>query len=304
MKSKRLFVAIGNIDERFIDEDAEEIANLKNRPQKRTATFSPWLKLATPLAACLIIAVAIFAIPKLPINHVEPPAPPSSSAVSETTPAPHSAETPYQIGFYGEYRTLVELIALAEQSDQDIEHKINEIQESFVNHPNSYFINLDMSMNPDKRTDLELVLQLFQKSCFPVIKDAKPMDIELYYTFDSFYNPSRNDHWQVSLRYEINEIVYNFTVSESQSADAIRQFETNDFWDLELLKDESDIRIFLQTPDDSDWVAYNHDVPESAVVFGIDVRGLWVTVIVFGNNDVLTAFDGVSAFTFGSLILE
>jgi hypothetical protein len=35
MKSKRLFVAIGNIEDRFIDEDAEEITNLNNHPNKR-----------------------------------------------------------------------------------------------------------------------------------------------------------------------------------------------------------------------------------------------------------------------------
>ena len=60
MKSKRLFVAIGNIDDKFIDEDAEVTANQKDRSKKRTTTFSPWLKFATPLAACLIIAIGIF----------------------------------------------------------------------------------------------------------------------------------------------------------------------------------------------------------------------------------------------------
>jgi len=68
MKSKRLFVAMGNIDKMFIDEDAEEITNLKDRPQKRTTKFAPWLKLAVPLAACLIIVVTFMFNQKQPLD--------------------------------------------------------------------------------------------------------------------------------------------------------------------------------------------------------------------------------------------
>ncbi|MCL2058505.1 MAG: hypothetical protein FWH01_05530, partial [Oscillospiraceae bacterium] len=59
MKSKRLFLAIGNIDDQFINEDAEVIAAPKDRRSERP-TFAPWLKLAVPVAACLAIAVGVF----------------------------------------------------------------------------------------------------------------------------------------------------------------------------------------------------------------------------------------------------
>ena len=51
MKSKHLFTAIGNIDDRFINEDADG--------RKRAKTFIPRLKLAVPLAACLVLAIAV-----------------------------------------------------------------------------------------------------------------------------------------------------------------------------------------------------------------------------------------------------
>jgi hypothetical protein len=72
MKSKRLFTAIGNIDDRFIDEDAEDKIRRKTHEKKRTAARFSWLKLATPLAACLIIAVAIFGFPTLFENPIVP----------------------------------------------------------------------------------------------------------------------------------------------------------------------------------------------------------------------------------------
>jgi len=60
MKSKRLFTAIGNIDDKFITEEAEGIAAVKDNKVMRSFRFAPWLKLAMPVAACLVIAVGIF----------------------------------------------------------------------------------------------------------------------------------------------------------------------------------------------------------------------------------------------------
>ena len=58
MKSKRLFVAIGNIDERFIDEDAEEIMNPKDRKKPQV------LYRYAGLAAC--VAVLLFCVWTIP----------------------------------------------------------------------------------------------------------------------------------------------------------------------------------------------------------------------------------------------
>ena len=61
MKSKRLFTAIGNIDDRFISEDAGDIAFTKQSKMKHSVKCTPWLRFAVPLAACLVIAFGIFA---------------------------------------------------------------------------------------------------------------------------------------------------------------------------------------------------------------------------------------------------
>ena len=60
MKSKRLFVAIGNIDERFIDEDAEEITAIKHHPQKRLI-----YRYAGLVACAAILLLCVWAIPGL-----------------------------------------------------------------------------------------------------------------------------------------------------------------------------------------------------------------------------------------------
>jgi hypothetical protein len=68
MKSKRLFVAIGNIDDRFIDEDAEEITNQKNRPKKRV--FYRY----AGLAACVAVLIfCLWTIPGLLNNSIVTP---------------------------------------------------------------------------------------------------------------------------------------------------------------------------------------------------------------------------------------
>ncbi|MDR0220188.1 MAG: hypothetical protein LBI54_02150 [Lachnospiraceae bacterium] len=69
MKSKLLFMAIGNIDDSFIDEDAEVTASGKEGKNGRAATFAPWGKGLLPLAACLVLAV--FIGPRLFNNQVE-----------------------------------------------------------------------------------------------------------------------------------------------------------------------------------------------------------------------------------------
>jgi hypothetical protein len=84
MKNKFLFIAMGNIDEKYIDEDAEDIFNRKDHEKKRSVTRLSWLKLAAPLAACLIIAVAIFGLPNFFRNPVDSP------VVGNTTETPDS----------------------------------------------------------------------------------------------------------------------------------------------------------------------------------------------------------------------
>jgi len=73
MKSKRLFNAIGNIDDRFIDED-EDGFNLDDaredvsEQQKTVKTagkgtgFSKMFKFTIPLAACLVLAIILFTV--------------------------------------------------------------------------------------------------------------------------------------------------------------------------------------------------------------------------------------------------
>jgi len=62
-------------DDKIIDQlwARSEIALKEVNETKRTAAHISWLKLATPLAACLIIATAIFGLPKLFENPIIPP---------------------------------------------------------------------------------------------------------------------------------------------------------------------------------------------------------------------------------------
>ena len=195
-----------------------------------------------------------------------------------------TAETPAQIGFHGDYSSLAELIGLLEQSNQDIDNKIKEIEESYIDHPYCYFANFDMSINVEKRADLELLFQIFQKPYFPVIKDAKPIEVELYYIF-------YEEYWVIRLTYEIRNIVYSSSVSEEKSANVMREFADGGYWEFELLKDNGDIRIFLQKPRNPD---------DTRIIFGLDVKELWVTTSVSGTNDINFALDELSAFCFES----
>jgi hypothetical protein len=59
MKSKKIFTAIGGIDERFIDEDANGITHVSKVKTVHTKRYTPWVKWAMPVAACLVIAVGV-----------------------------------------------------------------------------------------------------------------------------------------------------------------------------------------------------------------------------------------------------
>ena len=62
MRSKQLFMAIGNIDDRFISEDGEDISIIKDKVTN-TVRFSPRLRITIPVAACLcIIALGAYAL--------------------------------------------------------------------------------------------------------------------------------------------------------------------------------------------------------------------------------------------------
>ena len=63
MKSKRLFDAIGDIYDCFINEDAEDIAAIENSKVLRSARVSPKMKVAIPAAACLCaVALGAYAL--------------------------------------------------------------------------------------------------------------------------------------------------------------------------------------------------------------------------------------------------
>jgi hypothetical protein len=56
MNSKELYKAIGDINEKYI-EDADVT---KSNKKVRTVIFAPWLKRAMPIAACLVVMVGVF----------------------------------------------------------------------------------------------------------------------------------------------------------------------------------------------------------------------------------------------------
>ena len=351
MTSRQLFAAIGNIDDRFIDEDSDESISTDkiSKPHKNRAIYR-----YAGLAACAaVILLCVWAIPVLlntPVEDnpngtvsisstdphnggqtdnitnlpsdsdtiipglpdeewpTEPGEPTTPAQPAESNEAEPSGEIPHQIGFYGDYATLMELIALREQSEEVIERNIGELQESYFQHPNGYFVNFYSSINAEKRADLELILHLFQQPYYPVVQDAEPITIELYYIFYNImgYDTPReddvNDHWQMSFRYEIGDIVYSFGVSSTLSEVVMQQFDVNGYWELEPLLDENGIKVFSQTSTHPDAAFYNNGVAESAFVFGMDVRGMWVSAIVFGAEDMQSALDGILAFEFKPLM--
>jgi len=97
MKSKRLFVAIGGIDDKFISEDAEIPATSK---ETETVRLSPILKFAAPLAACMVIAIGVFFgqngqfIPPDGSGDSGLFAPPSSTADNPSDSSPATPITP------------------------------------------------------------------------------------------------------------------------------------------------------------------------------------------------------------------
>jgi len=63
MKSKLLFDAIGDIYDCFINEDAQDVAAIKNDETSRPTRVSPKMKVAIPAAACLCaVALGAYAI--------------------------------------------------------------------------------------------------------------------------------------------------------------------------------------------------------------------------------------------------
>jgi len=229
---------------------------------------------------------------------------PDTSIMPEDTSAaatiPNSGPQPSippQMHFYGDYSTLEELIALSWSSEQEIESKISEIQDSFSAHPYEYHVNFEYSPNRNRSSDLEIICQLLQMPLFPLIESINPIEIGINYTF---YDPPS---YGISLRYEIDEVVYIFAVSDIESEDAIRYFEREEYWELELLHSEDDIRVFLKKTDDTDSSAYNHGVPEQAIAFGMDVKGSWVDVIVFRADDDQSVFGSILSFEFGALLV-
>ena len=63
MNSKLLFEAIGNIYDCFINEDAEDIAAVKDHNVLRPTRVSPTMKVAIPAAACLcVVALGAYAL--------------------------------------------------------------------------------------------------------------------------------------------------------------------------------------------------------------------------------------------------
>ena len=353
MTSRQLFAAIGNIDDRFIDEDTDESVSTEKitKPHKSRAIYR-----YAGLAACAaVVLICIWAIPALLNTPVEN-SPNNQASISSTDPqngeqpenttnlpsdsdtiipgvpdeewptepgesttpaqpvesheAEPSGEMPHQIGFYGDYAALMELIALRDQSEEVIERNIGELQESYFQHPNGYFVNFYSSINAEKRADLELILHLFQQPYYPVVQNAEPTTIELYYTFYNIigYDMPRegdvDDHWQMSFRYEIGDIVYSFGVSSTLSEVVMQQFDVNGYWEIEPLLDENGIKVFSQTSTHPDAVFYNNGIAEPAFIFGMDVRGMWVSAIVFGAEDMQSALDGILAFEFKELLSD
>jgi hypothetical protein len=307
MKSKRLFIALGNIDDKYIDEDAEESANIKNQSSKRM------IYRYAGLAACLIIFIAIFGLPNLFINSVETPPDNSDPPAHEATPSgdidsPANEIMPWQIGFYGDYQTLVKFAKLLEQGDQDIESEINKMRESFKARSDGYFIGFMICEEHDPKADLKMVANIFQKPFFPVMKGTEPISVEFYYIFDSHYTlhgfPEhfRDDHWQAHLRYEINGIECSFNLSSSQAEDILLECERIGVWGFDLIKEEGDISIYLQKPlfDPDTLLNYDPEVPR----FGMDVKGLWINAAVMGTYDIQTAVDNILSFEFTSLISD
>ena len=317
MKSKRLFVVIGNIDDKFIDEDAEEVNHLKKHPKMRG------IYRYVGLAAC--VAVLLFCvwtiselfnnkivtppnnygefvtdgnsinsiipgedgdniIPGLPDEELETVHGGESHVIVDPPViiTPSAEEEPgYMLFLYDGFGGLQELYALLTQDD-------NNIEEYLYNHS-------DLIMNGFRtRADIENLFNVINKLYFPFMEGTEATEA----TDTIIYLESGH----VSVRYEVEGITYTFILNANANwgLDPIPTAEEIiDNWNeqdglLELLKDEDEISIYLWTPPD--------DVNYGSARFIMNVKGVYTIVNVRNVDNLQTAIDGIFAFTFSSLM--
>ena len=271
MKSMVLMQAIGNIDDRFVEEaDPNQYFTYVPTPTRKSTRLSPWLKLAMPLAACMIIAVAIFGLPNLFTNLFYPPVdiPPIDTSPSqpiESNNPPEIIEPGGMLVFPNAFESLSQLHALLEQDDTSIE-------EYLFNHP-------DYSMNGLlSRADIESLFALIDKSQFPFIEGVKVDEVIVVPEAERVYS-----------HFVVDGIAYGFTSMLNEPTQDIISVEKAE-GRIELLHTMDNISLyFLKSHDDPN---------DNLLPFIMDVRGVYVHVLVMSANDMQTAIDGILSFAF------
>ena len=173
--------------------------------------------------------------------------------------------------FTNAFESLLELHTLLEQGDESI-------TEYLSNHS-------DYSMNGLlTRADIESLFVLINKSQFPFMENVRDYEVLVVPEAERVYS-----------RFVVGGIAYGFTSEREYNVQEIITVE----------KAEGRIELLHATDDISLYYLKSHDFPDDDLIpFIMDVRGVYVHVLVKGADDLQSAVDGILAFEFGSLILE
>jgi hypothetical protein len=173
--------------------------------------------------------------------------------------------------FTNAFESLLELHTLLEQSDETI-------TEYLSSHP-------DYSMNGLlTRLDIESLFALIDKSQFPFMEGVRDYEVLVVPEAKRVYS-----------RFVVDGIEYGFTSEYFENLQDIIAYEEAED-NIELLHTEDNISLYFLT---------SHANPDDNLFpFIMDIRGVYVHVLVRNAGDLQTAVDGILAFGFGSLILE
>jgi len=189
----------------------------------------------------------------------------------EVFPDEETIEPGSMFVFTNAFETLLELHTLLGQSDESI-------TEYLSNH-SDYSVNGLLT-----RADIESLFVLIDKSQFPFMEGVLDYEVLVVPEAERVYS-----------RFVVSGITYGFTSEREYNVQEIIAVE-NAEGRIELLHVTDDISLYYLK---------SHDFPDDDLIpFIMDVRGVYVHVLVKGADNLQTAIDGILAFEFGSLILE
>ncbi len=202
----------------------------------------------------------------------------TASGFDESTAEESSkpVDPPLQLHFT-DYKA--EVSALAGLLDKD-----DEVIENFL------FEHSEYSMNGlCGREDIEFLMQTLDEPVYPVHDSAEPDEITLLRFGDS------SENMQIWLRYEIDGVVYGFTITKFRIGEIITNNKSNTT-DLEHVSALEDVDIYAD--------AFENGKESKVMTFHLGLKGKYINARVYDAKDLQAALEGLQAFGFSSLKIE